>query len=364
VYHRIGVALSDFVAVQLADVPDGDVARISAELSAAPAGEVDYGRYARAFAKAYLLVNYWKAVAVLERVRPAAVRSVADLGSGPGSATVACLAYLAATTGAPENGAQVRLLDRSKEQLNLAEDLLSRLFPDDYSAGRFTFEHTDCALSTVDSDSSDLVIVSHLLTENPIEADGLLGAIGNTGGASGRLILIERFDDPVWLSWIAKASRNDGGWSHGIEEILLESEHSRHLRRWVAAWSSYPRLPESYMARVVDAYFEAWRMQSVDRLKEVFSADATYSTKPFLPPIVGLDGIEEYWREKVLTQESPVVRIITRSSHANVSNIEWEARFSRDGNAYQIQGSMTLEFDSTEQKVRHLREYYETNATF
>jgi SnoaL-like domain len=45
----------------------------------------------------------------------------------------------------------------------------------------------------------------------------------------------------------------------------------------------------------VDAYERAWRAPGTDGLGELFAADSTYSTAPYLEPHRGLEAIAEMW---------------------------------------------------------------------
>ena len=50
------------------------------------------------------------------------------------------------------------------------------------------------------------------------------------------------------------------------------------------------------LARWVDAYEAAWR--SGEGVEDLFTADATYRSAPFLDPYAGIDAILEFWRRE------------------------------------------------------------------
>ena len=51
----------------------------------------------------------------------------------------------------------------------------------------------------------------------------------------------------------------------------------------------------------LDTYVLLWRTPGTDRLGEIFTEDASYSTGPFEEPFVGLDAIREMWDKERLT---------------------------------------------------------------
>lgn len=149
---------------------------------------LDYAEYAAAFAYRYGLTNYVKAAAVLE-AEPPTPGAVADLGSGPGTATLAYLTWLD-RTGADE--ATATLVDESPDQHAQASHLLDA----------FTFPGIDVAVERYVADirnyvgEADTAILSHVLTEQPDDAANLLQHARSL--ARDDCYVIERVDDPLW----------------------------------------------------------------------------------------------------------------------------------------------------------------------
>jgi ketosteroid isomerase-like protein len=54
--------------------------------------------------------------------------------------------------------------------------------------------------------------------------------------------------------------------------------------------------PVTAVRRWMDSYAQAWKRADVDGVGDLFTADATYTSHPFRPPHVGVDGIRAYWR--------------------------------------------------------------------
>lgn len=49
----------------------------------------------------------------------------------------------------------------------------------------------------------------------------------------------------------------------------------------------------------MDLYEEIWRTESTDRLKEIFTEDATYKPGPYEPTIEGLDDLAVFWKDRI-----------------------------------------------------------------
>ncbi len=98
----------------------------------------------------------------------------------------------------------------------------------------------------------------------------------------------------------------------------------------------------------VDAYEEAWRTAGTERLKGLFSEDATYRMSPYEEPARGLAAIAELWeRERkgpdeafemeyeVIAEEgdTAVVRLEVRygDPERNEYRDLWVLRFAEDG---------------------------------
>jgi hypothetical protein len=63
----------------------------------------------------------------------------------------------------------------------------------------------------------------------------------------------------------------------------------------------------------IESYERSWRSPGTAHLAELFTADATYSTAPFKPPLRGLDDIERLWEaerdgpDEAFTMRSEIV---------------------------------------------------------
>lgn len=326
-------------------------------------GPIDYERYAEAFAVAYLLPNYWKAAHALLRARPGSRTKVVDLGCGSGAAAWAALAWHASEADADES-IELLLVDRSRRSLSLAEELGERVLASLPSL-RYTIrvEHAELDAGTeVPSDS--LILLSHVLTEHRNSLQPLLSSAARER-AGGQLLIIERHDDDVWIDIDAAAdslhlARDGREWNRRVETLVTPSSHkAAGLRtRWMLL--SRPET-SSVVACVVARYFDAWRRQDVNRLNDVFAAEAKYMYDPFSAPLVGREAIMGYWRREVLSQQRPTVLLDSLTLTASEGIVEWTACFERENLSVEVRGMMVLRVDPDEERVVELREYYRTS---
>ena len=203
--------------------------------------------------------------------------------------------------------------------------------------------------------------LSHVLTEQPAELESLLSSV-LPGCAHRNVFIVERRDDDVWKN-INHATRRLGCdfkseplyVRHHIEALLPTIDSSSHLRtRWMLL--SHPERPTT--AHVAGRYFEAWRTQDLESIRDVFTADATYSYNPFEPALRGRDEIAEYWRREVLTQHNATIEPHTLAVTGNEAIFEWTASFEREGLTVTLRGMMVIRIDPTQARIVELRECY------
>lgn len=320
-----------------------------------PAGaEIDYDLFGKAHATAFFLRNYHKAAYALKRDRARYHMHVADLGSGAAAASLAYVAYLADELGTGSWPVQLELVDRSQEQLDIAARLIEvakRTLPN--IRLKPVFRRSDIRDWLPDQNSPNCVFLSHVLTENHANVGGILEAAAAMADADARIYVLERADDRVWSSIGAEVSNLFV--PSRIE--LTETEPQHYTTRYLKL--SLPH--DKALVRLVRSYFNAWRSQSVEKLEDVFSDDATYSEKPFDAPLRGISRIKQYWADRVLPQRnlSVVVRHISYTDTEACA--EFQAEFSEHGSGRKtVIGTLLLSLDESSGKVGHLREYFRT----
>ncbi len=326
-----------------------------------PGAAIDYDRFAEAFAVSYLLPNYWKMAHAMHRAAPRDRTDIVDLGSGPGTAAWAALAWLASQPQPPRSIA-LHLVDRSERCLSLAGELSHHVLRS-LPTLRTTIDIKQADLSgALQLPPDSLILLSHVLTEHPNNLDPLLSSV-LLGRLQADVLIVEREDDDVWATidratkagpWLRADSELHVDWH--VETLLPEAgRKDRSLRtRWMLL-----TLPSSSpVARAAIGYFDAWRRQDVSRICEIFAADATYVHDPFERPLRGRDEIVRYWREEVLTQHNPRIEFHMLAAEDTRAIVEWTVRFERAGLDVTVSGVVILRIDPRREQIVELREYY------
>lgn len=326
-----------------------------------PGKAIDYNRYAEAFAVSYLLPNYWKMAHAMQRAAPRDRSDIVDLGSGPGTAAWAALAWIASLPDPPES-IDVHLVDRSERCLSLADELSSHVLKSlpPTLRPRINIRQADLR-GVLQLPPDSLILLSHVLTEHRNDLDSLLASV-MLGRPQGEVLIVEREDDDVWRSidhtisdwpWSREADQLSVDWY--VETLLPGLTRDRGLRtRWMLLSHPGP----SPVTRAALRYFEAWRLQDIKRVREIFAAEAMYAHDPFARPLHGRSEIVRYWREKVLTQRNPRIELHTLMTEDTEAIVEWTARFEQAKLAVAVSGVMIIRIDPRTEQIVELREYY------
>jgi SAM-dependent methyltransferase len=331
--------------------------------SQATSAGIDYERHAGAFARSFFLINYWKTVVALREQVSQPFERVIDLGCGSGATTLAALAWLSQQPRASR--CEVVLVDRSRAQLALAQELIARAVAElGLPATEISVIEADLAGSSEVSLEGDLVLLGHLLTENRSQVKPVLDRARQMTSAGGHILALERDDDEVWgevqevLGKIAlprsMVQRSFAAFPTRLNEDLPVDGEGRLRLRYLRL-----RVPQA-KARVatVERYFRAWEEHDAGALGEVFSDAASYSFDPFQPPAYGLSEIRQYWEREVLPQAATTTAITAIAYSPDDAFIEWEARFARAEHAVRVIGVMIVTFTTDGERLSSLREYY------
>ncbi len=62
----------------------------------------------------------------------------------------------------------------------------------------------------------------------------------------------------------------------------------------------------SVARRLILQYLSAWEDQSVEQIRTLFTVDAHYHEYLFSAPLVGVVAIEQYWFEKVVSEQRDI----------------------------------------------------------
>jgi SAM-dependent methyltransferase len=291
---------------------------------------IDFDRSALTFAHTYWERNFWKAAYFFSReyVNPSLLAKHVShlevplqfvvLGAGSAADTVACLAWL--DQAKPLQKVVVTLIEKSRAQLSLAREIVQ--------AATRCLSQISCEVRYVHArlsewqpatNSVDLILLSHVLTEVPQEAEALVQKTVSALRPRGDVLLIERERDPIWQRTRAQLALN-GITTHdvGLSADKFPEFAQNLLPSEMDMTPSYVRgsVPENKrLLELVRGYFQAWIHQTSDTIPEIFTPHALYDEKPGIEPVLrGVDRIRTYWDKHPGQQ---------RNIHLTVQNIAY-----------------------------------------
>jgi hypothetical protein len=251
------------------------------------------------------------------------------------------------------------LIDRCRSQLELAGQLLDDALGDltglriDRQVIELTIGPNELGWRDAVT-AADLVVVSHLLTENAGHASKIVTEIAPTLAPHGTALVVEREDDPVWTR-LGLETRN---LCYPDAELALNGFPGRRDGDHLGLRYLIVNSERSVLHQLVERYFCSWKHQDIGALDGVFAADAVYADKPFSEPIRGLDGIRKYWRSHVLPQREPHPRVLLFTVDGPRAVVEWEVDMLSNGHVKVVKGILVVVLDSSGQRLGSLREYY------
>lgn len=196
-YSRVARVVEDYLQQFVS--PSADLMSTLREKMKNFETDINYDTFGPAFARLYWLRNYWKAAYCFENlVNLNFVHNVTVLGAGAGADTVALLTAL--YDHSSSRHVKINLIDRSAIQLDMAQKLVS-LTTKTLGGGiqiKVERKKIDVKKWIPNSDEVDLVLISHLLTENPRDIDSIMKKAFDTVRPTGSIVVIERERDPVW----------------------------------------------------------------------------------------------------------------------------------------------------------------------
>lgn len=342
--------------------------------------DINYDRFAGDFAKKYWLRNYWKAVHFFEHEYVPKYPVLDDDFSndiflrvvvwGAGSAADVAAFMVWANERFPLKVISITLIDRSNRQLDLAKNLL------DEAGGILekaifciSYQRSDVRAWDPEHDSTDLIIMSHFLTENDRELCKLLRKAKLALRRRGEVIIIERERDAVWK----KAAALFANMGISVYDTDLSAEKISRLHpilkmenlEDITPHYIKANLPErKFYADIVTKYFIGWRSQSLDVINDIFSKDAIYDEKPGIEKSIrGINGILDYWKMNPVLQKN--IHVYVRNVAYGDSTIvcAFEGDFDTPKQHIAIRGAMNFFIDPYSQKINKLTEYFGTEKT-
>ncbi len=341
--------------------------------------DINYDKLSYSFTKEYWLRNYWKAVYYFEyKSKPLTVDfnregsiEVLILGAGSAADTIACLVWLNKTFKL-KNKILFTLVDRSQKQLDIAQKLLEKVKPE-ISNIKFDvkYEKVDIKNWKPIANSTDLLLMSHFLTENPEELDDLLDKAKLAVREKAQIVTIERERDKVWQR--TRDRFMDIGipvvdmkvYKDELVNLLKSVEDEKSDLITMTPHYLLAKFPDDkYQVDMVVKFFRAWRGQSIELVKEIFSKNAKFYEKAIIdPPMTGLKSIKGYWEENPMLQKDIQVKAKRVSYEAGYTMCEFGGYFDTPKQHVSIQGMMVLDIDQRTRQIKELREYFNTIKT-
>lgn len=341
----------------------------------------DYDKYGAAFTNLFWLRNYWKAVYFFiyeynykkfdsSRKNDYKETSINILSGGAGSAsdTVACMVWL--NENLPLGSVvRVELLDKSQKQLEIAKDILTVVLPK-LNKVKWNIYFTRVNINDWKPQNNfyQLILVSHFLTENTGKIQKIIDKFQSSLEGDGDLIVIERERDSVWK----KAINNLTNSGISVYDAKVNKEkvecfyHDISLQKldftpqYIKA--TVPSL--KYQSEIVVNYFTAWKHQSTELLKGIFTNDAIYDEKPGIEMAIGgLNNIIGYWEENPLRQKNINLYIRNIAHEDNLVICAFEGDFDTPKQHIVIRGAMNFYLDPYAKKIRKFVEYFGTEKS-
>lgn len=347
---------------------EGELTFFQTCFSLSDCSQIDYDEKGDAFAYHYFINNFWKTAAAIINENQPICRRLIDAGCGSGASTIAYLGCLEASLRNldEEWTIEIHLIDRSETQLSLAKEILEQVTPHlTHLRVKPRFSQVDLKQWNPDYEWAELLLLGHVLNEDPNIVNCVLEKAVHAVKASGTIFILERVNDTVWNNVHKQLKRVALPYYHGNAKINLDIHDNRLLRKpdLLTGYSTV-RLPEEKrLAQLVQLYFQAWETRSTELLDSVFSNEAVYSEKPHESPLQGLSEIKRYWRENVLPQKNIVTEILSTAYTKAEAFVEWSAQFTKDQEDVNLQGVMVLSLDGEQTRIAMLREYFTSHRS-
>jgi ketosteroid isomerase-like protein len=100
----------------------------------------------------------------------------------------------------------------------------------------------------------------------------------------------------------------------------------------------------------LEQYGKAWEDGDPEAIVRIFTSEATYQETPFDPPMVGTQGIHQYWTEGAKMGQTEVkFEAIPITFENNLGFAHWRASFNRvsTGAFVELEGILSAQFDET-----------------
>jgi limonene-1,2-epoxide hydrolase len=120
-------------------------------------------------------------------------------------------------------------------------------------------------------------------------------------------------------------------------------------------------LDENTVKRILKVYGEAWVEQDIDKILSIFKKDGIYHERVLEEPFRGHKEIKEYWKTKVVEEQSNIkFKLINYYICNNTVIAEWEASFNSNIENARIHMKEVAILEIEDEKIKSLREYWQS----
>jgi len=120
-------------------------------------------------------------------------------------------------------------------------------------------------------------------------------------------------------------------------------------------------ITEETAKSILKVYGEAWVGQDSDKIISIFRDDGIYHERAFGEPFRGHNEIREYWKAKVMGEQSDIeFRLLNFYISNDTLIAEWEASFNSNVKNARIHIKEVAILEIEENKIKSLREYWQS----
>lgn len=120
---------------------------------------------------------------------------------------------------------------------------------------------------------------------------------------------------------------------------------------------------EDRVKEILKVYEEAWVNQNPEKILSIFTEDGVYHEKVLEKPFVGHEQIRQYWKSKVVEEQSDIkFKLLNYYIDGDIIIAEWDASFYSNEKKGKIHIIEVAIMEISENKIKSLREYWQSEV--
>jgi len=367
IFHKVANRVKEYLIDFSYSIENNKIEKLISSYKKLPCSKINYDKFSMEFNYIYFLVNYWKGAKIAIDEATIVPKKILDLGSGSGAMALSYLSWIHHKIGASNSYVNIELIlvDENVYQLNYAKKIFKLVEPLFTNIRcNITFQNCEVKDYLKNDNSFDIILLSHLLTENYKSVTDIFHELENLLDLRGEIIIVERIKDPVWYS-IGEALRDlfltstIGSKKFNTENLpLISHELFSNIDALRTKYMILKNSSQISKKLLIKKYFDAWKGKSIKDVRRIFTKNAKYYNNLHNDPIVGIEGICEYWNNKVLPQIDPQPSLIRMIDWGDDIFIKWSSKFFLCNEQIHLKGYMIISIDITEGKICQLEECF------